>query len=99
MKVKNSNYFERKVIFMNNERLTWEQIKEKYPNQNVGLVDIETEENSRLVKTTIVKYTSNNTSDEDLQLRAILGEICLVHTKLDKKPVKPEPIIHAFTQF
>ena len=29
---------------MNNERLTWEQIQEKYPNQKVWLADIETEE-------------------------------------------------------
>ena len=39
---------EREEINMNNdnERLTWEQIKEKYPYQIVGLVDVEEGRNS-----------------------------------------------------
>ena len=84
---------------MGNERLTWKQIKEKYPDQDVGLYDIETEENSKCVKSAIVKYTSNDTSYEDLCLRSILGEIMMVHTSMDKKDLIYVPNIVMPTQF
>ena len=40
------------------ERLTWEQIQEKYPDQWVGLVEVEYEpDNDATIKSVIVKYT------------------------------------------
>ena len=44
------------------ERLTWKQIEEKYPLQNVGLVDVEFETDFISVKSAIVKYTSKDIS-------------------------------------
>lgn len=42
---------------MLNERLAWKQIQEKYPNQWVGLVDIEYEpDNDATIKYATVKY-------------------------------------------
>lgn len=84
---------------MNNERLTWEQIQEKYPNQNVWLSDIETEENSTCVKSAIIKYTSENTSDDELSLLSVLGMIMEVHTSKDKKDVHYVREILVPTQF
>ena len=84
---------------MNNERLTWEQIVEKYPNQEVGLDAIETEGNSDIVKSAIVKYTSKDTSYEDLCIRSILGEIMMVHTSTDKKDLRYSPTMVMPTQF
>lgn len=46
------------------ERLTWEEIEKKYPDQWVGLVDVEYEpDNDATVKSAIVKYT-DKTMDE-----------------------------------
>jgi len=52
-------------------RLTWEEIKAKYPNQWVGLSEIEWK-NEANVKTAVIKYTDKSASDM-LRLR-ILGE-------------------------
>ena len=48
----------------NLERLTWDKIEKLYPNQAVGLVDIErsSDKGSR-IKTAIVKYSSNDFED------------------------------------
>lgn len=40
------------------ERLTWEQIQNKYPDQWVGLTEVEYEpDNDATVKSAVVKYT------------------------------------------
>lgn len=65
------------------ERLTWKQIAEKYPLQNVGLVDVEFETDSVSVKSAIVKYTSKDISYEELCMRAIAREILLRYTTPD----------------
>ncbi len=44
------------------ERLTWEEIAQKYPNQWVGLVDVEWEDESN-VRTAIVKYTDKSSTE------------------------------------
>ena len=52
-----------------NERLTWNEIVEKYPDKWVGLVEIIREENSADIESAIVKYTSDTkTSDELLEM-------------------------------
>lgn len=79
---------------MNNERLTWEEIKLKYPHMNVGLVDIERGGNSVTVKSAVVKYTSLETSYEELVSRALSGEITMLYTTLDE-----DDIFFAPTQF
>ena len=49
---------------MENERLAWKQIQEKYPNQWGGLVDIEYEpDNDATIKCVTVKYI-NKDKDE-----------------------------------
>ena len=53
------------------ERMTWQQIKAKYPNRWVGLSEVEWDEpNGPNVVSAVVKYT-DKTSDElyDMQLR------------------------------
>ena len=46
---------EGRLISMN-ERLTWDEIVEKYPDQWVGLVDVDWEDGAN-VRSAIVKYT------------------------------------------
>ncbi len=54
----------RKGTYIMEERLDWKQIVEKYPNQWVGLTEVEYEEdNDATIKTAIVKYT-NKSKDE-----------------------------------
>lgn len=62
---------ERRCIYMTklNERLTWNEIVEQYPDTWVGLKDIIREENSADIASAIVMYTSNTkTSDELLEM-------------------------------
>lgn len=65
------------------ERLTWVQIQEKYPLQNVGLVDVEYKSDSASVRSAIVKYTSKETSYEELCMRHVAGEILMRYTTPD----------------
>ena len=69
---------------MSNERLTWQQIKEKYPHQKVGLVSVEKYPNSNIIKSAIVKYTDREVSRETLCLMAYKGEIIARYTSLDE---------------
>ena len=64
---------------MSNERLSWKQIQEKYPDQWVGLIDVEYEsDNKSTIKTAIVKYTGLSKSElKMLQVKSdgtIIGE-------------------------
>jgi len=64
------------------ERLTWKEIQEKYPNQWVGLVDVEFEpDNDSTIKSAIVKYT--NKPKNELTKLTILGEIISIYTTPD----------------
>ena len=54
------------MVFMSN-RLTWKEIVEKYPDQWVGLVDINWK-NEANVESAVVKY-SDKTADELLRLQ------------------------------
>ena len=43
------------------ERMTWEEIQEKYPDQWVGLIDVEYEPNNdATIKTAVVKYADKS---------------------------------------
>lgn len=44
------------------QRLTWNEIAEKYPNQWVGLVDIDWEDGAN-IRSAIVKYTNKSSSE------------------------------------
>lgn len=49
---------------MSDERLTWSQIQERYPDQWVGLINVEYEpDNKSTVKSAIVKYINMKKSD------------------------------------
>ena len=65
--------------------MTWEQIKEAYPSQMVGLVNVEMHENSNVVKRGLVKYTSKDTDSKTMSLMAMNGEIVLRYTTLDEE--------------
>lgn len=57
------------------ERMTWTEIKEKYPEQWVGLVDIDWE-NGATIRSAVVRYVGKN-SDELLKIK-FNGELELV---------------------
>lgn len=64
------------------ERLTWEEIQEKYPDQWVGLIDVEYEDNDGIsVKSAVVKYT--NKTKSELTRMMIQGEIISRYTTPD----------------
>ena len=66
------------------ERLTLKQIKEKYPHQYVGLVDIEHELNESDIKTAIVAYTDKEKTYNELTELAFKGKIMLMYTTSDE---------------
>ena len=47
---------------MAEERLTWKQIQEKYPNQWIGLISVKWKNDSN-VESAIVKYTDKTSGD------------------------------------
>lgn len=64
------------------ERLTWEQIQEKYPDRWVGLVDMKyVNDDGISVESAIVKYTDK--SKGELTRMALKGEIDAVYTTPD----------------
>ena len=54
------------------ERMTWAEIKEKYPEQWIGLVDIDWE-NGASVRSAVVKYIGKNSTE---CLRSRGNKIC-----------------------
>lgn len=64
------------------ERLTWDEIQKKYPDQWVGLVDVEwCADNSATVKTAIVKYVDK--SKDELTMMMLHGEVDARYTTPD----------------
>ncbi len=62
-----------------NERMTWEQIQMKYPDQWVGLVDVRYQNDDGIsVESAIVKYTNKKKSE--LTRLVLKGEIIARHT-------------------
>lgn len=74
------------------ERLTWKEIKEKYPHQNVGLTDVIMEENSNIIQSAIVKYTDSDTDYNTMAQLAISGEIIVRYTTFDEDEIRKEHI-------
>lgn len=61
------------------ERLTWEQIQKKYPNQWVGLVDVRYRNNDGIsVEFAVVKYVDKTKSE--LTRMVLKGEMVSRHT-------------------
>ena len=61
------------------ERLTWKQIQEKYPDQWVGLVDVQYRDDDGIsVESAVVKYTDKTKSE--LTRMVLKGEIVSRHT-------------------
>lgn len=60
-------------------KLTWEQIQEKYPNQWVGLEDVEYIDNDGIsVESAVVKYADKTKGE--LTRMVLKGEIISRHT-------------------
>lgn len=69
---------------MENERLSWRQIQERYPHRNVGLVDIESGRNCDDVKSAVVACTDETTPYGELVDMAFRGKIVLMYTTMDE---------------
>lgn len=64
------------------ERLTWAEIQKKYPDQWVGLVDVEWyPDNTATVKSAIVKYTDK--PKDELTMMMLHGEVEARYTTPD----------------
>lgn len=64
------------------KRLTWEEIQKKYPDQWVGLVEVEYEpDNNASIKSAIVKYTDKPKGE--LTQMMLNGEIISRYTTPD----------------
>lgn len=64
------------------ERLTWKQIQEKYPDKWVGLVDVKyVNDDGVSVESAVVKYTDK--SKDELTVMAIEGQAVSRYTTPD----------------
>ncbi|MBO5337125.1 MAG: hypothetical protein J6A94_08380 [Lachnospiraceae bacterium] len=64
------------------ERMTWEEIQKKYPDQWVGLVDVKyVDDDGISVESAVVKYTDKSKSD--LTRLVLKGEIISRYTTPD----------------
>ena len=59
---------------MEAKRMLWKEIIEKYPDQYVGLSEVETGRNSMDIISANVKYTEDNDGSDIIALKAIAGE-------------------------
>ncbi len=66
------------------ERLSWAEIKGKYPHRYVGLTDIEYGINKASVLSAVVTYTDQKRSLDDLMELYLKGDILLRYTTLDE---------------
>ena len=64
-------------------RMTWNDIKKTYPDQHVGLADVEFGDNDE-IKSAIVMYSENNTSKNHIFEQAICGKVIQAYTSPDK---------------
>lgn len=65
---------------MDNYRMTWKEIQEKYPDQWIGLSDVDWIDDSN-IRSAIVKYTDK--SKEELLIMQIKDEIFSCYTTPD----------------
>ena len=65
---------------MNNERLTWSQIKEKYPHKYVGLSQVEYKEDGVNIKSAIVLFTSDEKTYDEMMELHFEGKIVTIYT-------------------
>ena len=66
---------------MAEERLTWHEIQEKYPDQWVGLTDVVNEEdNYSTIKSAVVKYTGKSKSELTHMQILTKGEVIASYT-------------------
>lgn len=73
--------YKEEVCYMT-ERMTWKEIQEKYPDQWVGLTDVEyVNDDGVSVESAVVKYTDKSKSE--LTRLAIKGEIVSRYTTPD----------------
>ena len=69
---------------MADERLTWHEIQEKYPDQWVGLVDVINEEdNYSTIKSAVVKYTGMSKSELTHMQIVTKGKVIASYTNPD----------------
>ena len=68
---------------MTQQRLTWQKIKEKYPNQTVGLIDIQTGINSMDIISAAVLYTEKRDGLVKIATASIKGEVFMISTNID----------------
>ena len=67
-----------------NERLTWEQIAERYPGQWVGLVDVELEpDNDATIASAVVKYTDKTKDELTMMQIETKGQMIAIYTTPD----------------
>ena len=66
------------------ERMTWEEIQEKYPDQWVGLIDVEYEPNNdATIKNAVVKYADKSKYELTMMQIQTNGEILGRYTTPD----------------
>ena len=69
---------------MTTQRMTWEEIQEKYPDQWVGLIDVKyVNDDGITIESAVVKYIDKPKGE--LTRRMLEGEIESVYTTPDNK--------------
>ena len=69
------------------ERLLWTEIIKKYPHCNVGLVNVEYENNSGMIKSAVVKCTDKEVNRDEMIKQAVLENMLVKYTTLDEEVI------------
>ena len=69
---------------MQNKNLTWEQIKNEYKHQYVGLCNVHKDSNDEIISADVVCSTKTS-NYEDMLEQAILGNIFMVNPSADEE--------------
>lgn len=71
-------------MVVDNSRLSWTEIKNRYPHRYVGLSDVEYGINKATVKSAIVACTSDERNYEEMLELYLENKILLRYTTLDE---------------
>jgi hypothetical protein len=82
IKISTIKYRKMQGGFCMSERLTWEEIQERYPDQWVGLVDVKyVDDDGISIESAVIKYLDKTKSE--LTMKALNGEIVSRYTTPD----------------
>lgn len=71
------------MVNMEKKRCTWNEIKEQYSDQFVGLVDVVRSKKGINVEAAVVAFSENVDGKNIIAEKSVNGEVYMIHTSID----------------